>query len=674
MRRKVILSVLLLFFLTFALVGSLLPVQANEGGNNDYIPFQILAINDFHGNLDTKSTLNGKEVGGAAYLASHLNQRQADMEAQGKNNEKKSYTLRLQAGDAVGASPTVSSLLQDEPTMEALNQMGFKLGVLGNHSFDEGIPEFKRLLHATSIHPNVAKYTEGTDYEYHGIDDDFKFLAANVVEKVSGAHIFDPYTIKDIGGVNVGFIGIVTPETTTSAAPKYTSKYEFLDIAKTIDKYAKELDGKGIKAIVVVAHEGAATHNDVTTGRMANVAKQIDDQVDIIFAAHSHEKANGFVDGKLIIQDYNYGQAFGDVRTKLDPKTDDFVKGSIKAKVVLNTRDIKPDPEIQVIVDEAKKVTAEAANEPIGQATSGEPIGKRKPEDGENKLGNLVTDAQRIMTPEADFAITNSGGIREALIPKTTDKGKHIITWGAAYAVQPFNGYMQLVELTGQQIKEALNQQWKNPEEIMFLQISGFKYTYVDGSKVADCKQKYCVQDVFLADGKTKMDMNQTYKVAMNEFLADGGDGFTAFTEGKVLTNNGTDTETFIAYIEKLASEGKKVDPKLDGRATLVEPSKNEQDDGSNETGIDKNDGTADEENSKKEDPKTNDSGTKTEDSKQQTENPGEQTDVPGENPNDLNSGHKLPETSTNIYNALLAGIILIAAGFTVLVNRRKRV
>lgn len=351
--RKLFLSVLLLFFLSFSSVSSLLIVHAKGNHNNDYIPFQMLAINDFHGNLDTKSILNGKEVGGAAYLATQLDQRQAEMEAQAEKSKKKSYTIRLEAGDIVGASPTVSSLLQDEPTIKAMNQMGFKLGVLGNHSFDEGIPEFKRLLHATSVHPNVAKYTEGTDYKYQGVDGEFKFLAANVVEKTSGAHIFDPYTIKEVGGVNVGFIGIVTPETTTSAAPKHTKLYQFLDITKTINKYAKELEGKGVKAIVVVAHEGAATDNDVTTGVMADVATKIDNQVDVIFAAHSHKIANGVVDGKLIIQDYNYGQAFGDVRTKLDPKTEDFVKGSIKAEVVLNTRDVSPDREIQAKIGRA---------------------------------------------------------------------------------------------------------------------------------------------------------------------------------------------------------------------------------------------------------------------------------------------------------------------------------
>ncbi|QNF27086.1 5'-nucleotidase C-terminal domain-containing protein [Metabacillus elymi] len=657
---KIIFTSLLVFQLTISSVFAVEPSQnQQEESLGDYINFQMLSINDFHGNLETKSQLEGKEVGGAAYLATQLNKQQNDFEEQSTKVGRKFHTLRLHAGDTVGASPSLSSLLQDEPTMEAINKMGFKLGVLGNHSFDEGIPEFKRLLYATSVHPNVAKYTEGLNYEYHGIDDDFSYLAANVVDKSSGQPIFDPYIVQDIEGVKVGFIGIVTTETPKSAMPKYTEPYQFLDEAKTINEYSEKLKEKGVKAIVVVAHEGAATIKSVTTGVMADVATKIDDEVDIIFAAHSHEYANGVVDGKLIIQNYNYGQAFGDVRTQLDPMTDDFVKGSIKAERILNTRNVTPDPEIQAIVDEAKQVTEKASKQVIGQAASGDPIGKRKPEDGENELGNLVIDAQRIMMSDADFAITNSGGIREALIPETNEKGEHNLTWKAAYAVQPFNNYIQLIELTGQEIKDGLNQQWQSPDEIIFLQISGFNYSYVDGSKATDCHLVYCVKDVFLEDGKTKMAMSKTYKVAMNEFLADGGDGFTAFANNKVLKNGSTDTDIFVAYIERLAAEGKKVDPKLESRAIIIEPINSKD-------SIEKDkDKTEDETEIEKE----------TTDKIDKNDSEGKQGQNSNGNSDDNSAiGHKLPKTATNIYNYLMFSALLVAVGVSILVYRNKRV
>lgn len=194
--KKTFLTSLLASQLTLTSVYANEPSQNQQGDNHsEYIDFQMLAINDFHGNLDTKSKLDGQEVGGAAYLAAHLNEHQKDMEAQAQKAGRKSYTLRLHAGDAVGASPSLSSLLQDEPTMKAINKMGFKLAVLGNHEFDEGIPEFKRLISASSVHPTVAKFTEGTDYEYHGIDKDFKYLAANVVDKKSGQPLLYSYLI-----------------------------------------------------------------------------------------------------------------------------------------------------------------------------------------------------------------------------------------------------------------------------------------------------------------------------------------------------------------------------------------------------------------------------------------------------------------------------------------------
>ncbi|TCP19533.1 5'-nucleotidase [Scopulibacillus darangshiensis] len=630
MGKKIGLSMLIALLLSFSPLVSHFTAQAKGNGGKDDIAFQMLAVNDFHGNLNTENELNtdGKslKVGGAAYLATHLNLAEQDMSEKSKKKGIKSYSLRLHAGDLVGASPPISSLLQDEPTVKAFNAMHFKVGALGNHEFDEGIPELKRLLYATSVHPMVKKYTQGFDYNYKGIDSDFDYLAANVVDKKSGKPIFQPYTVKNIGGVKVGFIGVVTLETLTSAMPKYVKPYQFLDEAKVINKYTKELQSKGVHAIVVIGHVPAVTKDGKTTGRFADIAKKINDDVDIIFAGHNHEYANGFVDGKLIIEDRLYGEAFGDVRAKLDPNTQDFVKGSIKAKVVPNTRDVKPDPEIQKIVDQANEITDQVTKKPIGYAENGKPIGKKKPEDGENPLGNLITDGQRKMMG-TDFAITNSGGIRDALKLKTNDQGQHVITWGAAYTVQPFQNQLGAYKLTGKDIKEGLNQQWQNPDHIMFLQFSGFKYTYVDGSKSPGCDQKYCVKDIYLPNG-SKLEMDKTYTVGMNEFLANGGDAFTAFAKGKLVQPYKSDTDTFIDYIKKLNAEGKKIDPKIEGRATLVKPVKDDQNNGSN--GAVHSDHT--------------------------------------------NTGHKLPNTATNIYNILLAGIVFIAAGLFTLVFRRKRV
>ncbi|MFC7393772.1 bifunctional metallophosphatase/5'-nucleotidase [Scopulibacillus cellulosilyticus] len=581
--KKVFLAILLVFSLSASPAVSHFTAHASahshghehsKGNNKKDVDFQMLAVNDFHGNLDTVDDVdvNGKTytVGGAAYLATHLNQAEKDNKRQAKKEGLKSDTIRLHAGDLVGASPPISALLQDQPTVAAFNAMKFKVGVLGNHEFDEGIPELKRLLYATSVHPNVRKYTKGFNYHYKGIDKDFDWLCANVVDKKTGKPIFPPYTIKKAGGVKVGFIGIDTLETLQTTLHKNIKDFNFLNEADTVNKYVKVLHKKGVHAIVVDGHIPADNKDGQIVGDAADLAKKVSSDVDVIFAGHNNTNVNGYVDGKLIVEDLKYGEAYGDVRGKLNPKTQDFVKGSLKANVVPNTRDVKPDRKIQKIVDQAKTITDRVTQSVIGYTKDGETIGKKNPREGEDPLGDLVADSQRDATG-AQIALTNSGGIRTGLVPKKNDKGQYEVTWGAAYSVQPFGNQLGVYNLTGEQIKEALNQQWQNPDEMMFMQASGIKYTYVDGSKVPDCKQKYCVKDMYLADG-TKMDMNKTYTLALNDFLATGGDGFTAFEKGKLVNQPGIDdTDAFINYIKKLTSEGKMIDPKTDGRVTQVD-------------------------------------------------------------------------------------------------------
>ncbi|MFD0826397.1 bifunctional metallophosphatase/5'-nucleotidase [Neobacillus sp. M.A.Huq-85] len=569
--KKVLLSILIVSFLSVYL--AVTPLLAQAKMKNKSIDFQMLAVNDFHGNLNTDSDFeqNGKtvKVGGAAYLATHLNMAEQDMRKQAKKEGLKSYTIRLHAGDLVGASPPISALLQDEPTVKAFNEMNFKVGVLGNHEFDEGIPEIKRLLYATSVHPNVAVYTEGFHYHYKGIDKDFDYLAANVIDKETGKPIFQPYSIKYFGSVKVGFIGVDTVETVTTTLAKNIEGLKFLDEAETVNKYTKVLQKKGIHAIVVVGHIPADNQDGKIVGAAADLAKKVNHDVDVIFAGHNNTNVNGFVDGKLIVEDLKYGQAYGDVRGKLDLKTQDFVKGSLKANVVPNTMDVKPDRKIESIVEQAKTITDKVTKSPIGYTMDGQTIGKKNPREGEDPLGNLITDGQRKMAG-SQIAFTNSGGIRTGLIPHLNSKGEYEISWGDAYSVQPFQNQLGVYQLTGSQIKEALNEQWLNPDKMVFMQSSGIKYTYVYGNKVPGCNQTYCVKDMYLSDG-TKMDMDGIYTVTLNEFLATGGDGFSAFKQGKLLTPYKEDTETFIDYIKQLTAEGKKIAPQIEGRAKLVE-------------------------------------------------------------------------------------------------------
>ncbi|MFD3448407.1 5'-nucleotidase C-terminal domain-containing protein [Microbacteriaceae bacterium 4G12] len=642
---------------------SLIAVPAFQGhhpvvhAEQNYVGVQILSINDFHGAIDSVSKLDGKEVGGADYLSAHFKQREAEATTKGET------TIKVHAGDAVGASPSISSLLQDEPTMKALDTMGFEIGTLGNHEFDEGIPELKRLLKATSIHENVAKYTKDyPNYSYKGIRDEFKYISANVIDKNTGKSVFDPYTIKEVNGIKIGFIGVTTTETPTIVMPAYVKDYEFLDEADTINKYTKELQNQGVHAIVVISHDDVSTAKDGTgaTGRLAEIAQKVDNDVDILIGGHSHQYANGVVNGKMIVQAYSSGKAFVDLDAKLDPTTQDFVKGETKAEIVPNTRDITPDAQITSIINEAKQITSAVASKPIGYAPQ-EIIGK-KGDQGETTMGNLVTDGQRIMTG-AQLAITNSGGIRD-------DIKAGEVTWGAAYAVQPFGNQILVKSYTGQQIKDALEQQWSRSDRDVFLQISGFKYTYKKAENPQAGEPRFKVVDMMLADG-TPMDMNKTYTVAINEFVAGGGDQFTKFRNGTLVKGDKTDTEIFVSYIEKLTKEGKQVEAAMEGRATLVDgnatnpdtPNNNGNTDNSGNAGNPDNNGNAGNTGSNSQTDTNNTTPPSTNVTDQASK-----ADTSASTNKDKKD--KLPVTATSMFTMLAVGLAAIAGAFFL---RRKK-
>lgn len=198
-----------------------LGVQA-EGNTNyqhRYIPVQLLGINDFHGQINVTRKVDGKTVGGAAYLSAYLKK----YEKQNKN------TLMVHAGDVVGASAPTSALLQDEPTIEIFNEIGFDVGTVGNHEFDEGVKEMKRLINGGK-HPKTGDF-EGANFPY---------TAANVVNKKTGEHVLPPYVIKKVNGMPIGFIGVVTTTTPSIVVPSAVENVKFIDEAKAVNQAGTE--------------------------------------------------------------------------------------------------------------------------------------------------------------------------------------------------------------------------------------------------------------------------------------------------------------------------------------------------------------------------------------------------------------------------------------------------
>ncbi|PLT35641.1 bifunctional UDP-sugar hydrolase/5'-nucleotidase [Bacillus sp. V5-8f] len=481
------------------------------------IKVQLLGVNDFHGQIDTSKKMENRLTGGADYVAAYLKQWE----------KKNPNTILVHSGDAVGGSSPTSALLQDEPTITMMNQLGFDVGALGNHEFDDGVKEMKRLIHG-GRHPKTEK-EYGT---FQGAN--FPYVAANVVDSRTKKPILEPYVIKSIKGYKIGFIGVTISDTPSLLDSSRVKSVEFTDEVAAINKYTKQLKGQGVKAIVVLAHSPGKSRLDGSkpTGDVARFASLVDDEVDIIFGGHNHAYMNSIVDGKLLVQAYSAGTAFSAVNVVIDASTQDIIQK--KAEIVMTYHDsIKPDKEMTEMVTAYLDDVRDTINRDIGN--TGMELTREFNEAGQSALGSLVADSMREQMG-TDFAFIEAAGIR-------ADINSGLITWGELFTALPFGNRLVSITMTGDQVREVLNQQWL-PEKRM-LQISGLKYNWSN-----DLPSGQKVIDIYMPSGE-KIDPNLVYSVTVNSFLADGKNYFTAFTKGKNLGQGPKDLEALISYVKE---------------------------------------------------------------------------------------------------------------------------
>ncbi|WP_338786953.1 DUF6359 domain-containing protein [Metabacillus sp. FJAT-53654] len=455
--------------------------SGNEEADN--ISVQLLGVNDLHGKVDITGTVSGVNYGRMDYLAAHLRQRETT----------NPNTLIVHAGDMVGGSSPVSALLQDEPTVEMMESIGFDVGTVGNHEFDEGVDEMMRLI-------NGGDHENGTP-NYDGID--FPMVAANVEYKESGSLVLDPYAIKEVDGAKIGFIGVATVDTPNMIISKGNEHIQFTDEAEAINKYVPELQEKDVEAIVILAHVPGNQSGETASGDIASIATKVNDAVDVIFAAHNHVKLNAVVDNKLIVQAWEYGKAFSDVELEIDRLSGDIVKKSADIVDVVQT-DITPDTEVKAILDNYLEAVGPKLNEVIGVAESEMAGGyTQKGLIGDNALGNLIADGMAAAM-DSDFALMNGGGIRDDL-----NAGE--ITWNELFNIQPFGNTLVKLEVTGSDMRAIINSQFSSygPD----VSIAGFSYTW-DSMKGSYGE----VIDMYLPDG-SKLDPDKTYTVTVNNYM-----------------------------------------------------------------------------------------------------------------------------------------------------------
>ncbi|MET7990276.1 bifunctional metallophosphatase/5'-nucleotidase [Amycolatopsis sp. NPDC005232] len=511
---------------------------------------RIITLNDLHGNLEPPAGSAGKvfvsdgtsvDAGGAAYVATHVKQ----LESQVRNS------MVLSAGDNVGASPVISALFHDEPTIDFLNELGVKASAVGNHEFDEGYQELLRMQFGG------CNKTDGCQFHptYQGAD--FPILGSNVYF-TNGLPALLPFSVQFSGGVPIGIIGATLKDLPSVVTPDAIKGLKFGDEAQAINRTANLLDLLGIKAQVVLLHQGDETlpgsgPNDckVAPGGEADViAKNVSPKVDAIFTGHSHQQYNCVINDpagqpRPVIQGASFGRLLSVVDLKIDLRTRDVIRSQTKAHNEIVTRDVTPDPAVTKLVDEAKTKSGPIANKQVGTITA-ELTAAGAPS-GESTIGDVIADAQLEGTKSnnAVVAITNPGGIRADLnyASSPNGEGDGVVTYGEAFTVQPFANIMQTITLTGANLKTVLEQQWGQPGGTKILQISSsLHYTYSASAPIGSRVSNITVNG-------TPVDPAATFRVSVNNFLAAGGDGFTEFTKGTDLAGGPVDLDALIAYL-----------------------------------------------------------------------------------------------------------------------------
>jgi 5'-nucleotidase len=558
----------------YSISNSLLP--PHEAAKN--IDIKIIAFNDFHGHLEPPKLSifaaggNGTATvavpaGGAAYMASVIKH----LKSLNPNHAV------VSAGDMIGATPLVSALFLDEPTIEVFNEIQIDFNAVGNHEFDKGKDELLRMKNG-----GCAKHTLREpcllNKGFPGAN--FGFLAANTV-KADGSTLFPATGIKEFGSgaakVKIGFIGMTLQGTPGIVTPAGVEGLIFKDEAETANALVPQLKAQGADVIVVVVHEGGVTtgrYNDKAcanlTGDIVPILEKLDPAVDVVVSGHTH-RAYVCDYGKtnpakpfLLTSAGQYGTIVTDINLTIDPSTRKLVAKSANNVIVqgepftsssgitIPVSSLYPsfakDQAVDRLISRYATAAAPLAGRAIGSLTAS--ITRSRVASGESALGNLIADAQLAATSPAvrggaQIALMNPGGVRADL---NAPKGGGTVTYGQIFGVQPFSNSLVVKSLTGAKLRALLEQQFHgganttSTPRVLFPS-AGFSYSYdlkqSAGSRITDMR----------LNGNPIADTS-VYRVTMNSFLATGGDSFTVFNQGSNDLGGELDVDALEAYLQ----------------------------------------------------------------------------------------------------------------------------
>lgn len=566
-RRSVTVASLVALSLGAAVL-SASPASAGRNGNpkppgnpdpkGQLIDLQLLGINDYHGHVEasTPGDLDGEEAGGSEYLSAKLSELR----------EGNKYSLTVAAGDLIGGSPAFSGLFHDEPSVESLNAMQLDVSSVGNHEFDEGVPELLRMQDG-GCHPVDGCYFP--DEPYAGAE--FQWLAANVVNEATGETPLPPYWIERVQNVKVGFIGMTLEATDTLVAAAGIEGWDFLDEAETANALVPVLQQQGVEAIVVLLHEGGSQTpppGDVDacegiSGPIVTINEALDPAIDAMITGHTHLPYNCVLPDqagqpRIVTSAYSFGRVVTEVNLVLDKRTKDVRRDlSTSTNHAVFQSDLTPDPALTAVIEKWQPLVDEAATTPVGTITEdivrgGTPSGSDR--GVESAAGNLVADAQLWATSSnsAEIAFMNPGGVRSDLtFAASAAEGDGVVTFGEAFTFQPFGNTLLTIPMTRAQIVSVLEEQCQptgSSRPFLHLGVSeGLTYdlqrTIVDG----DCTA-VTISNVQL--NGAPLETGATYDVTVNNFLADGGDNFTTFeTIAGPRLDGGNDLQALTNYL-----------------------------------------------------------------------------------------------------------------------------
>jgi 5'-nucleotidase/UDP-sugar diphosphatase len=478
------------------------------------VDLTLLSTNDFHGNLEPTGAKHrdGRPIGGAAFLAALIErERQANPEG----------TLLLDGGDIVQGT-ALSNLTQGRATIDFYNLAGYDAAAIGNHEFDWGVPVLVDRM-------GQAK---------------FPLLAANIEEKSTGRAPpwAKPHQIFEKKGLRVAVIGLITPDTPNVTLPQNVEPYRFLDPVEVANRLIRELVPSRADLAVIVTHIGGEQEDGgPITGEVVKLAEGIQGEAAIV-GGHTHQVVAGDVGGVPVVEAGSNARYLGKIHLRVDRKSRRVLEGRAEVLPVYSD-ELTADPEVAAMISSHSREIEPRLAEVLGEAEVPLEAARR-----ESPMGNLLSDLMR-RAAGSDIAFQNPGGVRASI-----DAGP--IQYREVYSVMPFDNTIVTLEMTGAEVKQLLEQA---AAKTGFLHVSGLKYA-VDPNRPEGSRVTL----------RTPLEDARTYKVAVNNFMAQGGDGLT------LLANRPGTRETGIVMREALADfirtetrAGRKISARVEGRVEM---------------------------------------------------------------------------------------------------------